>query len=300
MAERQTFVKMHGSGNDFVMFDARVTRPTEWSRASLSHLCDRRQGVGADGVIFISHDGDAVRMHYFNSDGSSAPVCGNGLLCTARWAVEHAVLKGPLVQVLAGSHTYWANVEDKSNSVALQVPDIPLPRRVENVAARQGELAVYFTDVGVPVAVVLVDNSAVIDLHGRGRELRFDTRLSPTGANVNFVSATPNAESGAFSMRTYERGIEGETFACGTGAIASAATLLLTGRSPLAPVRFSTQSGYELAVEGSISGKLFANLRLIGSAVSVYSGELAPQFGLDKEQPGSLAFDPCRGAMCDD
>jgi diaminopimelate epimerase len=219
--------KLCGSGNDFVFFDAR-TEPAGVlaSPGAIQALCARATGVGADGVVFLERasetgTGVAVRMAYYNSDGSRASMCGNAALCTVRLAVElgAAEAAGMLLATDVGAL--------RARIGADGLPEVELPPVAELQAearaiAREGaERRIGYARAGVPHLVVRVDDAQGVALESRGRTLRHHPSLVD-GANVNWVSPLPG---GRWRMRTYERGVEGETLACGTGAVACAAIL---------------------------------------------------------------------------
>ena len=239
----RTFYKMSGSGNDFVFVDAREEPPGAMaSTPSIRAVCAHGTGVGADGIVFLLPPAAAtVRMRYLNSDGSLAALCGNATLCTARLAVElGAAPMGELsIETDSGVvHARFANGQ----------PEIDL-RPAEDVdpcfeaAAVSGERRIGFALVGVPHLVLLCDDIDAVDVQGRGRQLRRHPNLSH-GANVNFVSRTAN---GGWRVRTYERGVEAETLACGTGAVATAVLLKSWGEAG-STVRLETRSGRALGV----------------------------------------------------
>ncbi len=221
--EGREFFKLCGSGNDFVFFDARE-RPAGVlaEPAAIQALCARATGVGADGVVFLepSTVGD-VRMAYYNSDGSRATLCGNATLCTTRLSVALGIVDpaGFVIETDAGPIRARL-VDDRPE---IEMPAVrELASDAPGIAVAGGEARIGFALVGVPHLVVRVPDVADVDLDARGRTLRFDPTLA-AGANVNFVSPAPSGAG--WRMRTYERGVEGETLACGTGAVACAAVL---------------------------------------------------------------------------
>jgi diaminopimelate epimerase len=224
----QQFYKMTGSGNDFVVFDS-----TGGSAAHLENteairsMSARGTGVGADGVVFIERLGDAdIRMRYYNSDGSEAALCGNASLCSTRLAVHlgFARAEGFILHTAAGA--LKARMTAGLPEIDLEPVDEVRPdARDLGVRGAEGRLA--YARVGVPHVVVEIPDLEAADVAGRGPELRHHPKLSD-GANVNFVSRRPD---GSFAYRTYERGVEAETLACGTGAVATAIALASWGES---------------------------------------------------------------------
>lgn len=236
---------MSGSGNDFVFFDGRDD-PSIESRVRdpgfVRAVCAPHTGVGADGVAIIQPSAtEDFRLLYFNRDGSLGELCGNASLCVTRLATELKIAdpKGLSFETEAG--VIQARLRGGVPEVDLQPPQGLRPEA--GIGRTAGELRVGFVNVGVPHLVVRTADTGQIDLESRGRELRFHESL-PTGANVNWVAP---GESGEWRMRTFERGVEGETLACGTGAVACAVLLKAWGESG-DETRIRTRSGRLLLV----------------------------------------------------
>ncbi len=225
--EGQPFYKMTGSGNDFVVFESTGGKAAQLENPeTIQSLSARGTGVGADGVVFVESAGAGeVRMRYYNADGSEAALCGNASLCSTRLAVElgMAPASGFLLHTAAGS--LKARVRDGLPEVDLE-PVIEVRPDASDLGRRSGEARLGYAVAGVPHVVVEVPDLEAIDINGRGAELRHHRALRD-GANVNFVAKGPNG----FSYRTFERGVEGETLACGTGAVATAIMLSDWGES---------------------------------------------------------------------
>jgi diaminopimelate epimerase len=224
----QRFYKMTGSGNDFVVFDAShgSTRDFE-NEAMIRSLSARGTGVGADGVVFVEKAGECdVRMRYYNSDGSEAALCGNASLCSTRLAVELGLAQagGFVLHTAAGA--LKARIRDGLPEVDLE-PVREVKPDASDLGQRPGEARLGYACAGVPHVVVEISDIESADITGRGPELRNHPALAE-GANVNFVSKRPD---GSFTYRTYERGVEAETLACGTGAVAAAILLASWGES---------------------------------------------------------------------
>lgn len=252
MNTRLKFYKMTGSGNDFVFLDGSVTRPEDWPAERIRLVCDRRSGVGADGVVFLDSDGErGLRMTYFNADGSPADLCGNAALCSTRLGVHlKLVPAGPLaLQTDAG--LLEARCVGPGWMAELRLPEFELPVPVE-LPLGAGERRMARAIAGVPHLVVLVDDIGEVDAVGRGRGLRYDPAFGPEGINVNFVGRTSGGDT-PWQMRTYERGVEGETLACGTGTVATAFALSAWGLDRL-PVRILSSSGMTFSVSGNEGG----------------------------------------------
>lgn len=262
----RTFFKMSGSGNDFIMVDAMTEPPGPLAEAAtVQALCARATGIGADGIVFLEPSATAdFRMTYLNSDGSRADLCGNASLCSSRLATELGVVKGTTFRVETDSGILtarWMNGRPEVDLEAVDEIRPNLPFRLE-----AGEHWVGFALVGVPHLVMRVDDVSTVDPVRRGRPLRFDPSLAQ-GANVNFVSPD---EGGGWRMRTYERGVEGETLACGTGAIASAILLTAAGETT-SPVRLRSRSGLVLTVRLARRGDSWLP-SLSGEARVVFEG----------------------------
>jgi diaminopimelate epimerase len=239
----RTFFKMSGSGNDFVMVDAMREPPGALAHVeSVQTVCARATGVGADGVVFLEPSEVAdYRMTYLNSDGSRADLCGNASLCSARLATELGIVTRTEFRFETDAGVLGARILPEGQEVDLQpVSEVRrnLPFRLES-----GERWIGFALAGVPHLVVRVDDVGTVDVVGRGRPLRHDTSLA-NGANVNFVA--PDG-AGGFRVRTFERGVEGETLACGTGAVATAILLSEAGEAD-SRISLTTRSGRVLRV----------------------------------------------------
>ena len=239
------FFKMSGSGNDFVVVDARTEPPgTLADPAVIRSICARGTGVGADGIVFLEADSSAaVRLTYINADGSRAELCGNATLCTTRLAVELDAAPASGFDIATDSGLVSARLLDGLPEIDLQ-PVTIVDSRYAAIDRAPGEDRIGFAEVGVPHLVILCKNVEAVDVVGRGRPLRRHPSL-PRGANVNFVAPL---ESGAWRMRTYERGVEAETLACGSGAAASAILLSCWELASGETVDLVTSSGRHLRV----------------------------------------------------
>lgn len=270
------FYKMTGSGNDFVVFDGRHTSPAEWTAARIQAICDRRHGVGADGFVILTPEDapGAVRMHFFNADGSEAPMCGNASLCSTRLSWRLGLAPAEMTLVTGAGHLPSRSLEGPGERAEIHLADFSAPRQVPDVALAPGEESIWFgKSGGPPHAVVLVADLQGVDVAARGRELRYHPAFAPGGANINFVSAPTPASGGRWPMRTYERGVEGETLACGTGAVGCAAVLAGLGRlTP--PVELLSQGGYPLSVRFTRAGAIISDVWLAGEGRLVFRGVL--------------------------
>jgi len=267
--------KMTGSGNDFVMVDARNTTPADWSADDIRAVCARRTGIGADGLVFVGPgtDPEAVRMVYFNSDGSRAALCGNAALCTTRLAVRLGLAHPQRLTLETDAGTYESRCSGDGERAELHVAAVRAPAPVPGLAPVPGERQLALGTVGVPHLIVLVDDVDGVNVVARGRLLRSDAALGPAGANVNFLS--PGARGPEWRMRTYERGVEDETLACGTGAVAAACALAEWGLAEL-PVTLCTRSGRRLEVRArKAAAGIYDDVWLGGEARLVARGVIS-------------------------
>ena len=279
---RVGFHKMTGSGNDFVMLDGRATTEAGWPAERISRACDRRDGVGADGLVILTPVGpDRVRMTYFNSDGSRAAMCGNAALCSTRLAARLGMADPARMTLATDAGDYEARCVGEGHLAEIHFPDAAVPAAVA-IPLAEGELSVALGTVGVPHLVVLVGDVGTVPLDARGRELRFHAGAGPAGANANFVSrlagspdtSTATPDEPTWAIRTYERGVEGETLACGTGTVA-AALAIAASRIDRLPLRFRSASGRALAVTAVLAdgGQEATDIWLCGEGRLVFRGE---------------------------
>jgi diaminopimelate epimerase len=242
--EGQRFYKMTGSGNDFVVFDASAGAVGHLENPeTIRSLSARGTGVGADGVVFVEKSGKGdVRMRYYNSDGSEAALCGNASLCSTRLAVELGLAQGGGFVLYTAAGALKARIRDGLPEVDLEPVQDVRPDAAD-LGRLRGESRLGYACAGVPHVVVEIPDIEAADVTGRGSELRHHPALRE-GANVNFVSKRTD---GSFTYRTFERGVEAETLACGTGAVATAILLSSWGESAKETVLW-TRSGLPLTV----------------------------------------------------
>ena len=240
------FSKMTGSGNDFVFFDGRdVSLEHVTSPEVIRSICNRHNGIGADGIVVLepARPNADVRIHYFNSDGTPADLCGNATLCSTAMSamLGLAAESGMTLTTPAGliaSRLMAGLPEIDLQPVTAIRADMP----IELVG---GEQRIGFAVAGIPHLVILCADAEQIDVAGRGPHLRRHGASGPAGANVNWVSPMPG---GQWRYRTFERGVEGETLACGTGAVATAVLLTTWGLAAASTVTIRTSSGRDLEV----------------------------------------------------
>lgn len=258
---------MHGAGNDFIIIFS-GSKLQLGNPRKIPELCSRTRGIGADGIIFISKTRsiNSFRMKYYNSDGSAAGMCGNGLRCSALYAYRH--LKADReIRFFTDAGILDTLVTGK-NSVKI---DIPVTK--EFAKTRLLGRTVYYGSTGVPHAVIIVEDIDKVDVAGTGRKIRFHSFFGDAGTNVDFISF-PEKKGGVFKIRTYERGVEGETCACGTG-ISAAGLCLRQFFGVESPVTFITPDNDILKVEIKFSDGILSGLKLEGPAVEVFTGTMA-------------------------
>ena len=263
------FSKMSGCGNDFVIIDNRNGLVDESNLvAFVTGICRRRMSVGADGVILIEDSPTAdFAWRFFNADGSRAEMCGNGARCAARFALMNGIA-GARMSFETDVGRVHAQVEGRS--VKVKMTDPHGFRRDVPVALSAGEIRVGFIDTGVPHAVAVVADLEAVDVLATGREIRRHAAFGPSGTNADFIRREP---AGGIAIRTYERGVEGETLACGTGAVAGA--LVAADRLGLeSPVPVRTRSGEVITVFFRQTEGGFGDVHQQGSARLIYTGAL--------------------------
>ncbi len=262
------FYKMSGSGNDFIIIDNRkkVVDETDFTRF-VARVCRRKMSVGADGLILVEN-ADAVdfKWRFYNSDGSIAEMCGNGARCAARFAYLTGIASPEMTFETAAG---MIHAEIKGDRVKIKVTD---PESLEvdyMLKLEHALLQVSSVNTGVPHVVIARDDIHDIDIVPVGREIRFHNRYAPAGTNVNFISPRNNG----IAIRTYERGVEDETLACGTGAVAAAIVTACKGKIG-SPVDVLTRSGEHLQVYYQVKEGRFYNVYLEGDARVIYKAQL--------------------------
>jgi diaminopimelate epimerase len=272
------FYKMSGCGNDFIIIDNRrsVIKETDMT-AFIVGICRRKMSVGADGVILIENS-DTVdfKWRFYNSDGSVAEMCGNGARCVARFAYLNGIT-GPelafetLAGIVSASVSETGQVKIKlTNPVNLEID--------RQIVLNSGKYAIGSVNTGVPHAVMVVEDIQETPVKDMGREIRFHPDFAPAGTNANFVSVQPD---NIVAIRTYERGVEDETLACGTGCVASA---LITSRKFAlpSPVTLLTRSGGYLRIFFTAHQDTFSDVYMEGDARLIYRAELCEEAWHDR------------------
>jgi diaminopimelate epimerase len=261
------FVKMHGAANDFVVVDHREPFLPADPRALFAAWCDRRRGIGADGVLLLERDPDCdFAMRYHNADGGPADFCGNGARCIARFALGLGLGRDGAVRFRSAAGVKRARAL-AGGLIALEFGPVGDGEHVRLSIGGQ-PIEGRAVTAGVPHFVVPVPRVEDVPVASAAPPLRWHERFGPAGANVDFVAPRPD---GRVAMRTFERGVEGETLACGSGAIASALWAVLEAGAP-SPVTIRTSGGDDLTVEftAGVSGR---EATLTGPAETAFVGE---------------------------
>ena len=268
---RIPFVKMHGAGNDFVIVDRREVEPGRSEAAIAAFVraaCDRREGIGADGVLFLDPEPDGLdfAMRYYNRDGGEADLCGNGGRCLAAYAAARGLGRNGRVRFRSPAGRHEARVQD--GHVDLVLGDVAPPRLGVTLETAAGPVTAALVTVGVPHLVVEVEDVEAVDLPAFAPALRAHPDLGPAGANVDVVEPVGPDRA---RLRTFERGVEGETLACGTGAAASAVALVAAGRL-VAPVTLEVRSGDRLTVSFEPTKECYRAVTLSGPVHVSFEG----------------------------
>ena len=263
-----SFWKMHGAGNDFILVDDRAETFPATDGRWIADIASRRTGVGCEGVILIQPSDKAdFRMRFFNPDGSEVEMCGNGARCVARLAHELGVAPQSMtIDTVAGI----LGAEAMGENVKLGMTPPHDWKIGHSLESDSGPIEYSFVNTGVPHAVVPVDNLDDCDVMHIGRLIRRHADFAPAGANANFMQPVGPQE---IHVRTYERGVEAETLACGTGIVASALIAARLGKAT-APVTVLAASGDRLTVGFDLTESVADNVSLLGPALHVFKGVL--------------------------
>ena len=254
------FYKYQGTGNDFVMIDNRADFFPKDNVKVIERLCDRRFGIGADGLILLEKDANTdFKMVYYNADGNESSMCGNGGRCLVGFAKKLGII-GSKTIFIATDGLHHASVGD-DNLVALQMID------VETITAFDTHT---FLNTGSPHHVELVDDLETYKVKENGARLRYSELYGEKGSNINFVKKIDDT---TFSLRTYERGVEDETLACGTGATAVAIAMNATGQTNETNLNLNVEGG-KLQVNFEKRDHLYTNIFLKGPAEFVFKGTI--------------------------
>ena len=254
------FYKYQGTGNDFVMIDNRSNFFPKENTQLVAHLCDRRFGIGADGLILLDNDTDTdFRMVYYNSDGNLSSMCGNGGRCLVAFAKKLNVIQNETT-FIATDGLHYATVAD-DGVVSLQMIDV---EEIKNTSEYS------FLNTGSPHHVQLVADLEHYNVKENGAAIRYGALYGKPGSNVNFVK---KIDATTFALRTYERGVEDETLACGTGATAVAIAMNAIGQTDLNTINIQVEGG-KLAVSFDKNNGKYSNVFLKGPAEFVFKGTI--------------------------
>ncbi|WFO16295.1 diaminopimelate epimerase [Cellulophaga baltica 4] len=253
-----TFYKFQGTGNDFVMVDNRQNIFDKENTERITFLCDRRFGIGADGLILLENEKDLdFKMVYFNSDGNESTMCGNGGRCLVAFAKHLGIIKDSAsFNAIDGLH----KASIKEGLVSLQMKDVEEIKEKPNAV---------FLDTGSPHHVQMVTGLEDYQVKKEGARLRYGV-YGEKGSNINFVE---QIDATSFSVRTYERGVEDETLSCGTGVTAAAIAMHKTGKTTNSEV-FIKALGGDLNIKFEVNDKVYSNVFLTGPAKFVFKGEI--------------------------
>lgn len=258
------FYKYQGTGNDFIMIDNRLMTFPKTDTDFIAHLCHRRFGIGADGLILLENDTEtAFRMVYYNSDGRESSMCGNGGRCAVAFAHYLGILQSEGVfNAIDGKHESTVKrIEDGKLEVQLKMQDVPIVIVGDTYC---------FLNTGSPHYIELVDDVKTLNVKEKGALIRYKSEYEPGGTNVNFVQQISSKE---FRIRTYERGVEDETWSCGTGATAVALAMYATHKTQERKLQIGVEGG-ELEVSFEVDeDHAFTEVYLKGLAVFVFKGE---------------------------
>ena len=252
------FYKYHGTGNDFIIVDNR-NKTINLTPAQINKLCDRRFGIGADGFMILeNHDMYDFNMRYFNSDGNESTMCGNGGRCMVAFAKYlNIIINSTQFNSIDGIHK--AKIND-NNTISLEMVNVSSVNKVNQN---------FFLNTGSPHYVLFKENVKNIDVYARGKEIRYSKEFAPDGTNVNFVEIVDNK----LFVRTYERGVEDETYSCGTGVTASAIAASIFQNTDKNSCDIITKGGH-LNVTFKKSGNSFNNIWLTGPIEMVFKGDI--------------------------
>ncbi len=279
--EKIYFTKMSGAGNDFIVIDEREYPGISLTPEFISKLCDRRNGIGADGIINIADLSNYdFRMDYYNADGTSKTLCGNGARCAIKYAQFSNRLRNGKASFVANDDIYSGEMLE-AEKVKFNLNEPKNIKRNMKVDAAGQNINYHFADTGSPHVIIKIEdilkepanedtfytNINEVPVFDIGKEIRYHRNFFPAGTNVNFIKIN----NGAIEIRTYERGVEDETLACGTGSAASAVVAsLFDNVKP--PVLLLTRGGDELIVDFNLKNNHIENLSLTGPAKIIYTG----------------------------
>lgn len=259
---KTTFYKYQGTGNDFIFIDNRQNNFPKNDTKLIEKLCDRRFGIGADGLILLENDANHdFRMVYYNSDGNQSSMCGNGGRCIVAFAKSLGLISNETT-FIATDGLHFASILENGD-VSLQMKDVDTVKI---------ESDYIFLNTGSPHHVMLVSDLDDFDVKGKGAEIRYSDLYGKAGSNVNFVNQVSDDH---FRLRTYERGVEDETYSCGTGATAAAIAMNAVGKTNSHQITLDVEGGQlEVSFNKIADDFKYYNVFLKGPATFVYQGEI--------------------------
>jgi diaminopimelate epimerase len=274
--EKIIFTKMSGAGNDFVFLDKKINPPSDITAEFVKRICNRRDGIGADGLITIEDSSNHnFIMNYYNADGSTGSLCANGARCAILFAYDSGRLTAKSARFLSNGFEYKGEVISKSEIKIYLNP----PKKIKyNFKVKAGGKLIntHFADTGSPHVVIDIKETEgfltsldQVPVEVLGKEIRYLPEFSPGGTNVNFIDVNKDV----IYIRSYERGIEAETLACGTGSVAAALISYVTHKV-FPPIELITKGNEKLFVNFDVENSKVRNLSLTGPAKIVFSGEM--------------------------
>ena len=269
-----SFIKINGAGNDFVLIDKKSNSGIVFTASEIAKICDRANGIGADGVLLIDDSKETdFEMQYFNADGSTGSLCGNGARCVIKYAELSKRIDSKQTKFSSGGQVYSGELLSKD----VIKFNLQKPTGIETnltIKINEEKVPSHFADTGSPHLVINIDeilsnkySLADFPVFEVGREIRTSFQYFPGGVNVNFIKF----ETDKILIRSYERGVEAETLACGTGAVAAAIiSNLIYKKNP--PIKFITKSNAELIVNFDVEKSSFKNVSLTGPVEIEFEG----------------------------
>lgn len=261
---------MHGAGNDFVMIE-NLSGNLVLSSEHITYLCNRRHGIGADGLLLLETAEDKTldaRMIYYNADGFKAEMCGNGARCFTAFALANGLGRDGCLRFLTDAGPITATTQNELYTIEM-TPAHSMKLGTE-LDLTSGPITVHSINTGVPHAVCFVEDVSQVDIRSIGAEIRHHSIFAPAGANANFAQLQ---KDDSILLRTYERGVENETLACGTGAVAVGIIAHLLHQSPK-PVSLKVAGGATLSINFDVTNDTVHKITLTGPAVNVFDGTI--------------------------
>ena len=264
------FSKYQGTGNDFVIINnlSGMYNSDNLTTEKIELLCNRRFGIGADGLMLLQRKkGYDFEMKYYNSDGNESTMCGNGGRCIVAFAWHEGVFGSKTSE----SSCNFIAVDGHHKAIVIPEKNLRVNLKMQNVKNVEVAEGFYYLDTGSPHYVEYKSDTDNLNVYNEGRKVRYNKRFKDEGTNVNFVEIT---ENDAIKIRTYERGVEDETYSCGTGSVAAAITAYLEGGQKSNSFKITTKGGNLKVTFEAKSGNEFENVWLEGAATFVFKGEV--------------------------